>query len=153
MVWQTFQLVAAQLSFIWKLGCHWRKGLSQHHSEWERPVPWPCIAAVIWCCCDPSNTWRPQQNGGHFAHKWIFFNDNYCIWILISLEFIPKGLIDDKSPLTCWQANTRTSVDQHLWHYMASLGHNELNSGNAGLKWKLHCYWLKGLGQRYVVVP
>ena len=42
------------------------------------------------------NTLRPRQNGCHFPDdifKWIFLNEN--VWILISLKFVPKGLINN----------------------------------------------------------
>ena len=31
--------------------------------------------------------------------KWIFMNEKFCILILISLKFVPKGLIENKSAL------------------------------------------------------
>ena len=48
------------------------------------------------------NTLRPWQNGRHFADKIfksIFLNEN--VWILtnISLKFVPRGLIDNKSAI------------------------------------------------------
>ena len=47
------------------------------------------------------NTLRPEQNGHHFADnlfKWIFFfNKNVWISIKFSMNFIPRGLIDNKS--------------------------------------------------------
>ena len=42
------------------------------------------------------------QNGLIFADatfKSIFLNENYCIVLQISLEFVPGGLIDAKSKL------------------------------------------------------
>ena len=42
------------------------------------------------------NILRPRQNGCHFADnsfKCIFFNENACISIEISLKFVPKGPI------------------------------------------------------------
>ena len=42
------------------------------------------------------------QNGRHFADdtfKHIFMNENLCIFIRITLKFVPKGLIDNKSVL------------------------------------------------------
>ena len=44
------------------------------------------------------NTLRPRQNGCHFADdtfKRIFVNENVRILINISLEFVPKGLINN----------------------------------------------------------
>ena len=43
------------------------------------------------------NQLRPDQNGQHFADnifKWIFLNENYCIFMQILRNFAPKGPID-----------------------------------------------------------
>ena len=48
------------------------------------------------------NTSRPRQNDRHFADgifKCIFLNENVRIWITISLEFVPKGLINNNPAL------------------------------------------------------
>ena len=48
------------------------------------------------------NTLRLKQNGCHFADdifKCVFFNENVWIWNQISLQFVPKSSIDDKSAL------------------------------------------------------
>ena len=40
----------------------------------------------------------PEQNGRHFADdtfKCIFMNENLCTLIQISLQFVPKGPIDN----------------------------------------------------------
>ena len=47
---------------------------------------------------NPFNTLRPRQNGRHFADdilKCIFLNENVWIPIETSLNFVPKGPIDD----------------------------------------------------------
>ena len=44
----------------------------------------------------------PRQNGRHFAHdilECIFCNENIWILIEISVKFVPKGPIDNDSPL------------------------------------------------------
>ena len=44
------------------------------------------------------NTLRPRQNGRHFPDdilKWIFMNENVWISIKISLQFVPKGQINN----------------------------------------------------------
>ena len=44
------------------------------------------------------NTLRPKQNGRHFADdifKYIFLNENVWILIKISLNFVPKGSINN----------------------------------------------------------
>ena len=48
------------------------------------------------------NSSPPGQNGRHFADdifKCIFMNEKFCISIKISLKFVPKGQIDNKSAL------------------------------------------------------
>ena len=48
------------------------------------------------------NTLRPRQNGRHFANdifKCIFLNENVRISINISLNFVPKGLINNTPTL------------------------------------------------------
>ena len=44
----------------------------------------------------------PGQNGHHFVddvHRCIFVNKDLCILIRISLEYVPKGPIDNKPAL------------------------------------------------------
>ena len=48
------------------------------------------------------NTLRPRQNGCHFADdifKYIFLNENGWIVVKISLQFVPKGSINNISAL------------------------------------------------------
>ena len=48
------------------------------------------------------NSYPPGQNGLHFADdlfKCIFMNEKLRILVLISLKFVPKGPIDNKSAL------------------------------------------------------
>ena len=52
---------------------------------------------VVWC-----NSSHPRQNGSHFAGdilRSIFVNENDCISIQISLQFVPKGPIDNNPAL------------------------------------------------------
>ena len=53
----------------------------------------------------------PWANGQHFTEdmfKHIFLNENLCILIKISLKFVPKGPIDNKSALVQVMAWRRT---------------------------------------------
>ena len=46
------------------------------------------------------NLFVPGQNGNYFADdifKWISMNENFCILLRISLMFVSKGPIDNKS--------------------------------------------------------
>ena len=57
------------------------------------------------------NSFPPGQNGRHFADdisKCIFMNEKFCILIQISLKFVPKGPIDNKSALIQVMAWRRT---------------------------------------------
>ena len=51
-------------------------------------------------CVQSINTFKPGQNGHHFADifKLIFFNEN-LILIQISLEMFPKGQVNNISAL------------------------------------------------------
>ena len=58
------------------------------------------------------NTLRPRQNGLHFLDifKCIFVNENVWISIKISLEFVPKGPINNIPALVqiiawCWRGD------------------------------------------------
>ena len=49
-------------------------------------------------CADQVNTFRPRQNGRHFADdvfKCIFLTENVWILLKISLKFVPKGPINN----------------------------------------------------------
>ena len=48
------------------------------------------------------NSSPPGQDGRHFAHdifRCIFLNEKFCILNLISMNFVPKGLMDNKLSL------------------------------------------------------
>ena len=53
----------------------------------------------------------PRQNGCHFpdgSYKCIFMNENFCISIRISLRFVSRALIDNKSACVRVMARHRT---------------------------------------------
>ena len=59
-----------------------------------------CDVSEIWIKLQQLlvNTLRPRRNGQHFANdifKHIFFHENVWISITISLEFVPKGPINN----------------------------------------------------------
>ena len=63
------------------------------------------------------NTLKPRQNGHHFPDdifKCIFLNENVWILIKISLEFVPKGLIDNIPALVQIQAWHRSGNNKQL---------------------------------------
>ena len=74
----------------------------------------------------------PGQNGHHFTYdlfKCIFMNENFCILIKISQNFIPKGPMDNKSvlvPLIAWcqtgdkplsESMLTQFTDAYMWHW------------------------------------
>ena len=65
-------------------------------------------------------TKRPRQNGRYFADdtfKYIFMTEIFCTSIRISLKFIPKGLIDNKSGLVqvmAWRRTCDKSVPEPM---------------------------------------
>ena len=57
-----------------------------------------CVGMI----CQVLNSSLPEQNDCHFEDnifKCIFMNGKVCLWIQISLKFVPKGPIDNKSML------------------------------------------------------
>ena len=93
-----------------------------------------CLTRPQWV-----NSSLPGQNGCHFADnifKCIFVNEKFCILIQISLKFVLKGEIDNKSALVQvfglapnrWQAITWTNVDPVHWHIYVALGADELTN-------------------------
>ena len=46
------------------------------------------------CCIIIWNTLRPEQNGYHYVEdnfRYIFLREKLCIFIQISLDFVPKN--------------------------------------------------------------
>ena len=77
------------------------------------------------------NSSLPGQNGHHFADDifiCIFVKENFCILIKISLKFVPKGPIENKSALVQVMAWRQTGdkplpepmptqfTDAYMWH-------------------------------------
>ena len=57
---------------------------------------------IMLLCKVQVNSLRPRQDGRHFPDdifKSIFFNENCCIWIQISLKYVPKGPINNSPAL------------------------------------------------------
>ena len=62
------------------------------------------------------NSSSPGQNGRHFADdifKYIFMKGKFCILIRISLNFVPKGQIDNTAALV-WVMAWRRTGDKPL---------------------------------------
>ena len=65
--------------------------------------------------------------------QWLFMNEKFCKLIQISLKFVPKSPIDNKSALVrvmtlCRTGNKtlRTNADPVHWRIYAALGGDEL---------------------------
>ena len=64
----------------------------------------------------------------HMTFQMYFLNENECILIQISLKFVPKGSIDNKSALIqvmAWhwtgdKPNSWSNGDQNLWLHKVS---------------------------------
>ena len=68
---------------------------------------------------DPLTHSGQSKNGHHFAEeisKWIFFNGNYCILIIISMKCIPKGPINTMKALV--QMMVRCQTSNHGWWWL-----------------------------------
>ena len=71
--------------------CHWRW---TEFTQWG----WDKMAAILQTKRIFFKTLRPRQDGRHFADsifKCIFFNENCCILIKLSLKYVRKGPIDN----------------------------------------------------------
>ena len=79
----------------------------------------------------------PKQNGHHFADdifKCIFCNEKSSILFWISLKFLPKGPIDNKSVLVqvmpwCWIGDKPLPEPMLIQFTDAALGGDELSNG------------------------
>ena len=79
---------------------------SHHHSNFHQLVHIGNKSALISICSgngsSPVNSSPLNENGCKFADnifKCIFMNKKFCISIQISMKFVAKGLIDNKSTL------------------------------------------------------
>ena len=50
------------------------------------------------------NTSSLEEDGRHFANifRFNFLCENYCIFIKVSLRFVPNGLVDNKAAIGLW---------------------------------------------------
>ena len=104
------------------------------HQTGHKPLPQPMMTQLTdayipqWV-----NSFLPRQNGRHFADdicKSIFMNEKFCIFIKISLKFVPKGPIDNNPALVqimAWHGIGdkplfETNGDPIHWRIYAALG-------------------------------
>ena len=117
-----------------------------------------------WRCCVERCNWElqdryinsssPEQNGRYFVDisRCIFLNENCCALITISMKFVVKGPIHNKTTLVkimTWRRIgdkplSLTKADRIDWRIYAALGGDELT----GIMKKKHLsrcptYWLK----------
>ena len=102
-------------------------GRREHPSAGLCFYPWTITVCSKCCLFIVSDvkyilSYPPGRNGRHFQDdfKCIFVNENVCIWIKISLKFVPKGPIDNN------QAIFWTNADPNHWHIFAALWEEEL---------------------------
>ena len=85
---------------------------------------WGCNPHGWLCYTNHVNTLRPRRNEQHFADdifKRIFFNENVWISIKISLQFVPKGPINNISALVQIMAWRRSGAKPLSEPMMVSL--------------------------------
>ena len=85
-----------------------------------------CLTQTGICACNVFNTFLPGQFDGRITDdyfKFIFFNENVWIWIKISMKFVLKAPIDNKSALV--QVISRISADPLHRNIYAALGGDE----------------------------
>ena len=89
---------------VWKMAAILSRPQCVNDSEGDRIQ---CLAYSSWY--QWLNTLRPRQNGRRFTDvfKCIFLNENVCIMIKISLNFVPKGPINSVPALVQTMAWSR----------------------------------------------
>ena len=61
-------------------------------------------------------TLGPERYGHHFAHEtFIFFKESLYIMIRISMEFVPKGPIDNRSALLFFNGLVKNRQQAIIW--------------------------------------
>ena len=122
--------------YLWGGACQHAKYIlvtGQGGEEGGLSIKWGMLSKIIW-------THLPRhKNGRHFTDdifKRIFLNGNVRISIQISLKFVPKGPVDNKSELVSVMAWRRTGdkplpkpVPVH-WRIYAALWADKLNCEN-----------------------
>ena len=97
-------------------------------------------ASASFLACNSS---PPGQNGRHFTDdifRCIFMNENVCILIIISLEFVPKGLIDNLSALVQVMA-WRLTCDKPLPEQMIIQFTDAYMRHSGEMSYHLKCHW------------
>ena len=93
------------------------------------------IGPIVWLSPMSVNILRPRRNGRLVPDdifKCIFLNENGCIWIKISLKFVPKGPINSipaLAQIVAWRrpgGKTSSALMMVYWRIYVSLGLNEL---------------------------
>ena len=100
--------------WIWHAYKHGDTSYNYNHNRWYCRETGGCIWLSLKSCVSQRkvrNTLRPRQNGRHFADyvfKCIFLNWNLCVSIKSSLNFVPKGPINNIPALVQIMAWRRT---------------------------------------------
>ena len=99
---------------MWRLQWHERMLIYcsfRNYFSFKKVQPFSAILSIILFHSQCVKRSSPGQNGRHFAadiSKCIFMNEMFCIWIRISMKFVPKRPIDNKSALVQVMAWRRT---------------------------------------------
>ena len=119
--------------------CHGRSRRHSHVVSWRSAIgtrerlPWSdkLWKSDQWLTKRYFNSSPPGQKDHHFADdvfRCIFVNENICIWIQISLKFVPERPFDNKSALVqimawCRKGDKSLSelvltqfTDAYMWH-------------------------------------
>ena len=77
--------------------------------SYTKPLTWTLIYSISYTQCMPyfANSSSIEQNFADNIFKCIFMNETFCVFIQISLKFVPKGPIDNISVL----------VQEMAWHW------------------------------------
>ena len=116
----------------------YKNGEINLHTEF--PMKYVLGFILLWSCYEflefishIFNSSAPGQNGRHFADdifNLIFMNGKSCILIRISMKFVFKGPIDNKSALVqvrAWRRTLPWHVNQFNW--CVNLSSNDITAG------------------------
>ena len=93
---------SAGILWIWPIGTIVSEMLIEMHPLSFKSMHLKMSSSKWWHLRQCVNTLKPRQNGRRFAEdmfKCIFMNERFCISIRISLNFVSKAPIDNKSAL------------------------------------------------------
>ena len=146
-------LIVNKSTLVQAMAWHWTGD-----NPWAEPIftkfydaIWYCWASISWFI----NTFRQRQNGRHFADdtfKCIFFNENVGISIKISLNFVPKGLINNIPALVQIMAWCLISTKPLSEPVLVSLLTHICITQHQWINWRILCkrakFWYRWVSAR-----